>query len=119
MKLRFHDDSLRLRLSQPEVAQLGETGRVQTTITFSPSRSLTYALETAPVPDVTATFEGNRVSVVVPATIAREWIDSDQTGIEGSSDSLHIPIEKDFQCLHRPGEKDQDAFPNPLEQTLE
>ncbi len=118
MKLRLHDNSLRLRLSQPEVTQFGETGHVQNTLTFSPGRTLTYSLETAPVQEVAAAFEGNRLSVVVPAPVAQKWIHSDQTGIEGASASLKILIEKDFQCLHRSSEEDRQAFPNPLAQPV-
>jgi hypothetical protein len=36
MKLRFHANTLRLRLSQSEVARLAETGCVEATVTFAP-----------------------------------------------------------------------------------
>lgn len=114
MKLRFHNDSLRLRLSQSEVAQLKETGHVENCISFAPGRTLVYSIESAPVPQVTAAFEGNHVSVVLPGAQARNWIDSDEAGIEGRNTTLHILVEKDYQCLHRSSEEDQDGFPNPL-----
>jgi hypothetical protein len=42
MKLRFHENSLRLRLSQSEVARLAETGRVENTVSFAPGQVLVY-----------------------------------------------------------------------------
>lgn len=114
MKLRFHNDSLRLRLSQSEVAQLKDTGHVENCVTFAPGRTLTYSIESAPVAQVTAAFEGNRVSVVLPGAKARQWIDGDEAGIEGRNATLQIVVEKDYQCLHRSSEEDADGFPNPL-----
>ena len=114
MKLRFHNDSLRLRLSQPEVARLKETGRVETSVTFAPGQALLYSIETGPDGAVSATFEQGRIRVHLPAATARQWIDSDQTGVESSGSPLHILIEKDYQCLHKSSPDDADAFPNPL-----
>ena len=61
-----------------------------------------------------ATFEGNRIRVVLPAAVAKTWIKSDHTGVEGESATLRVLVEKDFQGLHRASEEDADAFRNPL-----
>ncbi len=45
MKLRIHGNSLRLRLSQSEVAQFSKTGFVEDSIQFAPGASFAYALE--------------------------------------------------------------------------
>jgi hypothetical protein len=111
MKLRFHNDSLRLRVSQAEMARLAETGRVEDTLTFGPVRKLSYSLETGPA--LAAAFDGQRISIVVPAAAAKHWMESEETGIEGTSGSLKVLVEKDFRCLHS-REDDADAFPNPL-----
>ena len=113
MKLRLHSGTLRLRLSQSEVAQLAETGRVEDNVTFAPGQVLSYALESGPETSITATLAGNRIRIAVPAATAKHWIESDETGIEGS-DALRVLIEKDFQCLHSVSEEDADSFPNPL-----
>ncbi len=118
MKLRFQNDSMRLRLSQSEVARLKETGRVENTVAIAPGQALVYSIETAPVGSVAATLEGGRIRIVVPVAAAHEWIDSDQTGIEGVSSSLQILVEKDFQCLHKSSPSDADAFPNPLRDSV-
>jgi hypothetical protein len=117
MKLRIHEGSLRLRLSQSEVARLGEGGRVEESIEFAPGSGLLYAIETGPASAVTATFDNANIRVVVPKPVAKRWIESDQTGIEASTGTLKVLIEKDFQCLHREAEAGEDSFPNPLAAT--
>ncbi len=114
MKLRLHAGSLRLRLSQSEVARLDEVGRVEDSVEFSPGSELTYALEAGNMPSVCVTFENANIKVVVPKQITKQWIESDQIGIAASSGSLKLLIEKDFQCLHREPEPGEDSFPNPL-----
>jgi hypothetical protein len=113
MKLRFHGGTLRLRLSQSEVARIAEGGRVEESVTFAPGQVLSYALESGPAADVTATLEENRIRVTIPAARAVSWAGSDDTGIQSANDSLRILIEKDFQCAHPQGEEAADAFPNP------
>jgi len=111
MKLRFHGDSLRLRLSQAEMARLAETGRVEDALTFAPGQTLSYSLETGAA--LAAAFDGRRISIVVTAAAAKHWMESDEAGIEGASAPVKVLVEKDFQCLHS-GEEDTDVFPNPL-----
>jgi hypothetical protein len=114
MKLRLHSNTVRLRLSQSEVSRLAETGRVEESIQFAPGRALEYVIESGSVPEISATFDGSRVRVSLPANVAKAWIGSDQTGVEGKTDTLRVLVEKDFVCLHGPGAEDADAFPNPL-----
>jgi len=114
MKLRFHSESLRLRLSQSEVAKLAEFGHIEDCVQFAPGQALWYSLESADTETVAATFLGDRVRVLLPRATAAHWVASDETGIEGSSGPLTIHIEKDFQCLHRDSPEDTDSFPNPL-----
>jgi len=117
MKLRLHAGSLRLRLSQSEVARLDETGRVEDSIEFSAGSALRYALETGAAASVTATFDDRNIRVILPAMLAKGWIESDQTSIEASTGTIKLLIEKDFQCLHREPEPGEDSFPNPLAAT--
>ena len=114
MKLRLHAGSLRLRLSQSEVTRLGETGRVEDSVEFSPGSELLYAIETGASSAVAASFEAGNIRVTVPMAVAKQWIGSDQTGIEACSGTLRVLIEKDFQCLHREPDPGEDSFPNPL-----
>jgi 3-methyladenine DNA glycosylase Mpg len=112
MKLRIRGNSLRLRLSQKEVAQLGEQGRVEDAISFGPSK-LTYVLTTSNVDHVGAVYDDHRIVVTLPKERAQKWTASDEVGIE-SRGEVHILVEKDWSCLKpREGEDDSDAFPHP------
>jgi hypothetical protein len=117
MKLRLHDGSLRLRLSQSEVARLHDTGKVENVVVFQPGKELVYAIETGALHEATATFENSTIRVTLPTRAAMQWMESDQTGIEASTGTLRLLIEKDFQCLHREPAPGEDAFPNPLAST--
>jgi uncharacterized protein DUF7009 len=120
MKLRIQGNSLRLRLTQKEVAQLRDRNRVESSIEFGPGRTLVYNLEGSFRDKVVkANFEGQTIHVMVPMQVMREWIESDQVSIEALSQaSVQLLIEKDFQCLHKSDEQDPDAYPNPLANTL-
>ena len=118
MKLRIRGDSLRLRLTQPEVALLAERGLVEDSIAFAAGARLTYALVCSGA-KLAAKLDGPRVEVTVPVDLARAWAASDTVGLEGNQDAgdgrtLRILVEKDYACLtKRPNEDDTDAFPNP------
>ncbi len=119
MKLRIRGDSIRLRLTQSEVKQLADAGRVEESTHFGPDERFTYAIVTSGNAHVEAKLEARTIEVSVPAATARAWATSDSVGIEGSRDlgdgkALRILVEKDFACLtERPHEDDADAFPNP------
>ena len=113
MKLRFHSNSLRLRLSRSDIARLADTGVVEEIVTFAPEEILAYSIEFGVGDEIAASFENGRIRIVLPASLAKRWASSDETGLEGSSGSLRVLIEKDFECLHRDSAEDADSFPNP------
>ena len=116
MKIRIQGNSLRLRLTQKEVAELRDRNRVESSIEFAPGRTLIYLLEGSfHAGAVTANFDGQAIRVMVPMQVMTEWIESDQVSIEALSQAgVQVLIEKDFQCLHKSGEQDPDAYPHPL-----
>jgi hypothetical protein len=116
MKLRIQGNSLRLRLTQKEIAHLRDRGRLESLIEFSPGQELVYLLEGSfQAKSVDAAFDGQAIRVTVPAQVMAQWAESDQVGIEASSSAaLQLLIEKDFQCLHARGEQDLDAYAHPL-----
>jgi len=116
MKLRIQGNSLRLRVTQKEVAQLRDAGRVESSVELTPGRPLLYALESSRrITAVTADFCDCTVHVSIPTNLVAEWAGSDQVGIEGRSQSgAQLLVEKDFQCLHQAAQGDPDAYPNPL-----
>jgi hypothetical protein len=120
MKLRIHENSLRLRLRQKEVAQFRSSGRVDAAVYFASDRMLSYSVESLPdVAEVSVDFDDTAIRVLIPTELAIQWTDSDGLGIHASRPTgeglrLELLIEKDFQCLHRTGEQEPDAYPNPL-----
>jgi hypothetical protein len=116
MKLRIQDNSLRLRVTRKEVAQLCETGRILSALELVPGQPLFYTLESSGhIASVTATFHERNVHVSLPANMVAEWAASDRVGIEGKSQSgARLLVEKDYQCLHGRAERDPEAYPHPL-----
>lgn len=123
MKIRIQGNSIRLRLSQSEVAKFQETGSVSDSISFGDNAgtTLAYSLERTGLPEMSATFSNNQISVFVPTELASIWAASEQeVGMEhlqkpASNDiPLRILVEKDFKCLAERAEADEsDNFPNP------
>lgn len=113
MKLRFEDNTLRLRLSADEVAAFGETGHLAAHVPLAPGPEgrLTYALQRAP-DDSTAAAETLRVAylpgqltVLVPETVARNWVASEEISLSATvhvadATELRILVEKDLGCRH-------------------
>lgn len=122
MKLRIRGNSLRLRLTKSEAAEIGAGRIVEETVEFGviPGQQFGYALVPSDCKQVTASFEEARIAIFVPYTEAASWAQSSRIGIEAeklldNNRALRILIEKDFACLEpRPGEEDADTFVNPL-----
>lgn len=118
MKLRVRGNSLRLRLTRPEVAAL-RNGPVVERLELPGGTALEYRLQAADVAAPEADLAGTVLAVRVPADAAREWVDGEGVSLAGeqplpSGGTLSILVEKDFACLaERPGEDDSDAYPNP------
>lgn len=120
MKLRIKGDSIRLRLSQTEVQNFGTEGYCEDQTNF-PGKVLSYRLQKADTASLSATFNGNKVLVEVPQSVATKWVeDPSQVGFDyeqelGDGAVLRILVEKDFACLaERPHEDESDNFPNPM-----
>lgn len=103
MKLRIRGNSVRLRLTQSEVAQFGKTGKVCENVEFDSAKpGLSYQLHaTADDETMQAMFENNCLHVRVPIVVAEHWVNSDDVQIEARQEldgdaSLRILVEKDF-----------------------
>ena len=119
MKIRISENSLRVRLTEGEVARLERGEKIEQTTSFPGNSKLISSVIGSPaIQSPTATFEGGNISLRLPMDRVREWANSDVVGIQadqevGEGRSLHILVEKDFECLHATGEIEADAFPNP------
>ena len=112
MKLRLLDDSVRLRLSRTDVAELAANGRVEAAVNL-PSGPLTYALVLGDA--VGVDLVDGAVIVRVPRDAARDWAEEDEpVGLYGVDGPVTVAVEKDFHCLiPRPGVDPDDFYPNP------
>ena len=119
MKLRIRGNSIRIRVSQTELAAIADTGRVEDVIEFAPGVRLRYGLSVVEQGSVEASYEGDQVFVNLPRPSVDRWLAPDQVGIDSvqtiaDGRELKILVEKDFTCLApREGEDDTDLFPNP------
>ena len=120
MKLRIRDNSVRLRLSQPEVAQLGRDGMVAARTVFPAGRTFDYVVESSPASVTPEGFFSNNVMTVrLPEADVLAWASSEQVSISGEQSlgdghTLTLLVEKDFACLApRPGEDESDMYPHP------
>jgi hypothetical protein len=120
MKIRFHNNSVRVRLTQTEVAQLGAGARIEQVTAFSPMVKFVCSIGPCDrAKSANATFHDKCVIITLPKTQTVHWATGDDVGIEshqliGNDESLHLLIEKDFACLHSVGEQTPDTFPNPF-----
>lgn len=124
MKLRIKGNSLRLRLTQSEVAQIQEGKQVTEQVHFGleSEQKMTYSLAVAKeIEEVKVTYQEGRIVVWLPYELGKKWAETNQVTIKASKqvgveETLQILVEKDFKCLNiRPGEDESDNFPHPKE----
>ncbi len=116
MKLRFAENSIRIRIRKSELEELERSKQIEQTISFGLESVLQYSLViNADIDEVTATFTSGVISVMLPPSVASEWYGTNQVSIihdqvieEGAF--LHILVEKDFPCLDREEEDKSDTF---------
>lgn len=119
MKIRIHNDSVRLRLSRDEVDQIGRGDAVDCETRFPDSMIFSYSLTVSAVDQVQSRFDGQRIEVTLPAHIARQWATNEsKVSVHGEQTlpggTLKLLVEKDFECLEpRSGEDQSNRFPNP------
>ncbi len=120
MKLRIKGDSIRLRLSQGEVAKVAAGESVEERTRFPGGVALVYRLRAAKAAtQVGATFAGGVVDVTMPTAEVAEWARTERVSLSGDQalgdgGVLKLLVEKDFACLMpREGEDESDNFPHP------
>ncbi len=118
MKIRIKGNSIRLRLTKPEVAVFCKEGRYEEAIHFG-GRQLIYALVAKPGIDTPeATYVGDTITVYLMREVQDTWYHSDKIGYSTplqhtTTDSLAILVEKDFTCMDNTVEDQSDMYPNP------
>ena len=120
MKLRMRKHSVRLRVSQSEMAALTATGRIEETVYFTADGDgFTYVLESVEdLPFTEVRHDAVSLSVRLPSRVMLHWAQPDQVGVYetlrlGERGDLHVIVEKDFACLDLSDAENVDTFPNP------
>ena len=114
MKLRIKGNTIRLRLTRTEVAEIGEGREVREVTEFNPTSVFVYSLQASNSDAVEANFSNNRLQINIPHELSKAWAVSNDVGIEAEQQQLKIIIEKDFACLSPRGEEDSDTFEHPM-----
>lgn len=114
MKLRFRNNSLRLRVNQREVDGLASGAVLEEQVVFPGDTQFGYSLQASR--DAKACFEQGVIRVFAPEQQVSEWATSESIGMyfefPADGTSLKVAIEKDLECMDGPPEEhDPDAFP--------
>ena len=118
MKVRIKGNSIRMRITKTEVSQFCKTGYIQEETQFINS-TFSYALSSeADASALTATFEDNKLTIVLPLDSIEDWENSKKVGFSNSisltdGKTLSLLVEKDFTCLEDRGEDESENYPNP------
>jgi hypothetical protein len=120
MKLRIRGNSIRLRLTQPEVGTLASGGAVEERTRFPDGAVLRYRLVSdGAAGEPGATFQDGVLTVRLPTAAVGRWARETVVGLEHTTPlngggELRLLVEKDFECLNPTrGESDEGAYPNP------
>lgn len=118
MKIRIKGNSIRLRLTQTEVANFAKDGYLEEHTEFG-NTTFTYALANdASVQTLSAKMEGAKITVQVPPALAQNWTGTNEVGFQhkqalSNGKELFLLVEKDFVCLDNTFEDQSDNYPNP------
>jgi hypothetical protein len=119
MKLRIRGNSLRIRLTQPEVRQLSGGTAVEDHCILSPVSRLSVTADPWHLDVFSVALADGKLTVHIPQGAITEWAESNQEGLyssldNGTSEPLRIAIEKDYSCLSpHADESETEQFPNP------
>ena len=118
MKLRIKGNSIRLRLSKPEVEKLAVAKYLEERTSFG-RKTFSYALQIKDAAEeLSADFDGSKITVFIPEIFIKDWTVNDVIGFNATkkvsdAESLYILVEKDFKCLDEVTEDQKDNYENP------
>jgi len=119
MKIRIKGNSIRIRLSRPEVEQFGKEGYLEEHTEFG-NNAFGYVLQNSKEGNaLSATFEQGKITMSVPESMTREWTTTERVGYDSNMDigngkQLFLLLEKDFKCIDAPPYEDQsDNYEHP------
>jgi len=120
LKIRIHDNSIRLRLNRDEVDQIGRNETVACSTLFPTGERFGYTLlSSAAAHATTASMVNGTITVTLTEKESQHWaLTETEVSIAVATPiaegSLALLIEKDFECLDpREGEDQSNRFKNP------
>ncbi len=120
MKLRFRNNSLRVRVNRPEVEGLAKGAALEEQVCFPGGECIRYVLEPCVGSAARASFENGTIRLCAPYELVCNWAGNENIGmyfdLPANGSSLKVAIEKDLECTEAPAqEQDPDAFPRPTQ----
>ena len=118
MKIRIKGNSIRFRLTRPEVVKFCKNGYIEERTVFQDS-AFAYGVQMdSYTQGLNAEFKDNTIVLKVSEKMAVDWDTSEKIGFQKtctvrSGDVLHLLLEKDFVCMDERGEDESDNYPNP------
>jgi hypothetical protein len=120
MKVRWTEDSLRLRITPSELAQLAERLPVETALTLNPGGGWRAQLTAAEANETVLAQEANLLRLALAPDDLARLLAPDAEGVyftDQRADGIRYYIEKDFPCIHPRGveamEPTTETFPAP------
>lgn len=117
MKLRIEKNSIRIRVKKSDLEKLKKHGLIRESVAFLKGFHFHYELKIdEKIKTIEASFSSATITVSIPLSMANSWIDTEQVGVENTSENgLFILIEKDFPCKTRLDEDKNDFFQELIE----
>jgi hypothetical protein len=91
MKIRIKGNSIRYRLTKPEVERFAVEGIIREETNFN-NRVLSYVLQRTNADTISAQFVNDTIILLMPKTMAAEWTTTDQVGFENTNGRLYLYI---------------------------
>ena len=111
-------NSIRIRLSKPEVERLRAKGFLEDKTSFGAAH-FSYAVERkAGIDALSANYHQNKITLSVPEILVADWPENSVVGFDArqpvsETETLYLLLEKDFKCLDNTLEDQSDNFENP------
>jgi len=119
MKIRMKNNSLRLRLTRPEVELFGQEKYIEGRTEFG-SAVFIYAMQCDDgAEEIFAELADTKITMHIPLTIAETFVNTEIVAFQheqmlGSGEKLFLLVEKDFKCIDGEVLEDQsDNYDNP------
>ncbi len=115
MKLRFRENTIRLRVNRREVSNLVSGQPLEEEVCFPGGGHISYVLEPSEFNRPSASFQQDVIRIAAPRKELHEWASGEAIGmyfeLPARNAPLKVSIEKDLECIEGAvDERDPDAF---------